>query len=226
MKSIQIAIDGPAGAGKSTIAKLVAKAFNFVYIDTGAMYRAVTLKAIRLNVNLADDNAFDFIDQTRFDYIDGNLIMDGENVDEMIRTREISNQVSLVSSHLSVREKTVKRQRALSEGKNVVMDGRDIGYHVLPNATFKFFLTADVETRAKRRYHENLNRNIHSSLEDLKVEIIARDDFDSNRKHSPLRPADDAIIVDTSDMSIDEVIETIKAKVREDEALWKQNSQK
>ncbi len=226
MKSIQIAIDGPAGAGKSTIAKLVAKAFNFVYIDTGAMYRAVTLKAIRLNVNLADDNAFDFIDQTRFDYIDGNLIMDGENVDGLIRTREISNKVSLVSSHLSVREKTVKRQRTLSEGKNVVMDGRDIGYHVLPNATFKFFLTADVSTRAQRRYNENKKRNIHSSLADLKEEIVARDHFDSNRKHSPLRPADDAIIVDTSNMSIDEVIETIKAKVREDETLWKQNSQK
>ena len=226
MSSIQIAIDGPAGAGKSTIAKLVAKAFHFVYIDTGAMYRAVTLKAMRNHVDLADENAFDFIDQTRFDYKDGMLYMDGENVDDEIRTREVSNNVSLVSSHYIVRHKTVKRQRELAEGKNVVMDGRDIGYHVLPNATFKFFLTADVQTRAKRRYKENLKRNIRSSLAELEEEIATRDRFDSSRKHSPLRAADDAIVIDTSDMRIESVVETITAKVREDETLWKQNSQK
>ncbi len=223
MKSIQIAIDGPAGAGKSTIAKLVAKAFNFVYIDTGAMYRAITLKAMRMNIDLDDENAFDFIDQTRFDYKDGELYMDKENVKDSIRTREVSNNVSLVSSHFTVRAKTVQRQQQLSKDLDVVMDGRDIGYKVLPNATFKFFLTANVQTRAERRYKENLKRNIHSSLDDLKDEIIARDYFDSHRKHSPLKPADDAIIIDTSEMSIDEVIETIKAKVREDEAIWKTN---
>jgi cytidylate kinase len=223
MNQIQIAIDGPAGAGKSTIAKLVAKAFNFVYIDTGAMYRAVTLKAMRLGVTLDDDTAFDFIDNTTFEYHDGNLHMDGEDVSDDIRTRDVSNNVSLVSSHLTVRNKTVNIQQELSKDLNVVMDGRDIGYNVLPNATFKFFLTANVETRAKRRHKENLERNIHTSLEDIKQEIIARDHFDTNRIHTPLKAAEDAIIIDTSDMSIDEVIETIKAKVREDETIWKQN---
>ena len=121
MKEVQIAIDGPAGAGKSTIAKLVAKAFDFVYIDTGAMYRAITLKAMRLNIDLADMNAFDFIDQTRFKYSDGDIYMDGENVSDDIRTTEISNNVSLVSSHKTVREKTVKRQQILSENLNVVI---------------------------------------------------------------------------------------------------------
>ncbi|MFW5838508.1 MAG: (d)CMP kinase [Bacillota bacterium] len=223
MNQIQIAIDGPAGAGKSTIAKLVAKAFNFVYIDTGAMYRAVTLKAMRLGVKLDDDTAFGFIDDTTFEYHDGNLYMDGKDVSEDIRTRDVSNNVSLVSSHLTVRNKMVKIQQELSKNLNVVMDGRDIGYNVLPNATFKFFLTANVETRAKRRHKENLERNIHTSLEDIKKEIIARDHFDTNRIHTPLKAANDAIIIDTSDMSIDEVIETIKAKVREDETIWKQN---
>ena len=218
MKTTQIAVDGPAGAGKSTIAKLVAKSFDFVYIDTGAMYRAITLKAMRMNIDLADGNAFDFIDQTRFDYKDGELIMDGENVSHLIRSHAISNNVSLVSSHYRVRHKTVHRQRVLAENKNIVMDGRDIGYNVLPHATFKFFLTADVQTRAKRRYKENLERGYESSLDALAKEIIARDHFDTNREHSPLKPADDAIIIDTSNKSIEEVIETIKAIVREDDS--------
>jgi len=186
METTQIAIDGPAGAGKSTIAKLVAKSFGFVYIDTGAMYRAITLKAMRMNIELADENAFDFIDQTRFDYKDGELIMDGENVSHLIRTHTISNNVSLVSSHYTVRHKTVHRQRVLATNKNVVMDGRDIGYNVLPDADFKFFLTADVQTRAKRRYKEDLERGFKSSLDALEKEIVARDHFDTNREHSPL----------------------------------------
>lgn len=226
MKTIQIAIDGPAGSGKSTIAKLVAKAFNFTHIDTGAMYRAITLKAMRLNIDLANEDAFDFIDQTRFDYKDDHLFMDGVDISQEIRTREVSNQVSLVSSHLSVREKTVKRQQRIAKGLNVVMDGRDIGYNVLPNADFKFYLTANVETRARRRYKENIERGIHSTLDELQKEIAARDDFDSSRIHSPLKPADDATIIDTSDMTIEEVIEAIKVKVREDETIWNLKSEK
>ncbi|MFU8786916.1 MAG: (d)CMP kinase [Candidatus Izemoplasmataceae bacterium] len=218
MKNIQIAIDGPAGSGKSTIAKLVAKAFEYTHIDTGAMYRAITLKAMRLNIDLSNEDAFDFIDQTRFDYKDGILYMDDEDVSKEIRTREVSNNVSLVSSHFIVRDKTVKRQQEISKNLNVVMDGRDIGYNVLPNADFKFYLTANVETRARRRYKENLERGIHSTLKELQTEISSRDAFDSSRVHSPLKPADDAIIIDTSDMSIEEVIETIKVKVREDDS--------
>ncbi len=217
MKTVQIAIDGPAGAGKSTIAKRVAKAFNYIYIDTGAMYRAITLKAMRLNVNLDDPNEFDFIDSTKFKYDEGNLILDNEDVGQLIRSREVSNNVSLVSSHLTVRNKTVKRQQELAKNINVVMDGRDIGTNVLINADFKFFLTASVQTRARRRYKENLERGIHSTLEDLQREIEARDKFDTSREHSPLKAAEDAIIIDTSDMTIDEVVSTIKRKVREDE---------
>ena len=217
MSTVQIAIDGPAGAGKSTIAKRVAAAFGFVYIDTGAMYRAITLKARRLQVALEDEAAFAFIDDTRFEYHDGELFMDDENVSQLIRTREVSNQVSLVAAHFEVRRRTVERQRLLAQNTSVVMDGRDIGYHVLPNATFKFFLTADVQTRAKRRYRENRERGIFTDMQELEREILARDKFDSNRKHSPLRPAEDAIVIDTSTMSIEDVVEAIKAKVREDE---------
>ncbi len=214
MATTQIAIDGPAGAGKSTIAKLVAELFKYTYIDTGAMYRAITLKAMRLNVELNDEDAFDFLNQTSFDYENGVLFMDSVDVSRLIRSREVSNNVSLVSSHQRVREILVERQRAIAHHKNVVMDGRDIGYNVLPNADFKFFLTANVATRAKRRFLENAQNGIHIPLEDLKNEIIARDDFDSNRTITPLKPAEDAIVIDTSDMKIEDVVKTIESIVR------------
>jgi len=217
MPNMQIAIDGPAGAGKSTIAKLVSELFEFTHIDTGAMYRAITLKAMRLNVELNDEDAFDFLDQTTFDYKDGVLFMDGKDVSRDIRSREVSNNVSLVSSHKRIREILVERQQALAEDHDVVMDGRDIGYNVLPHADFKFFLTADVETRAKRRFLENARNGIHIPLDDLRQEIIDRDKFDSSRVHSPLKPAEDAIIIDTSDMDIEDVVKTIEAKVREED---------
>ncbi len=214
MATTQIAIDGPAGAGKSTIAKLVAELFDFTYIDTGAMYRAITLKAMRLNVELNDEDAFDFLNQTSFDYKDGVLFMDGSDVSGFIRSREVSNNVSLVSSHRRVREILVERQRVIAQYKDVVMDGRDIGYNVLPNADHKFFLTANVVTRAKRRFLENAENGIHIPMEDLKNEIIARDDFDTNRAITPLKPADDAVVIDTSDMQIDDVVKTIESIVR------------
>jgi len=217
MSTMQIAIDGPAGAGKSTIARLVAQLFDFTYIDTGAMYRAITLKAMQLNVELNDEDAFDFLDQTSFDYKDGVLFMDGRDVSKEIRSREVSNNVSLVSSHRKVRRILVDRQRRIAANKSVVMDGRDIGYNVLPDADFKFYLTANVETRAKRRFLENAQNGIHIPLEDLKKEIIARDDFDTNRAVTPLKPADDAIIIDTSDMPIEDVVKSIEAIVREED---------
>ncbi len=217
MSRTQIAIDGPAGAGKSTIAKLVAQLFDFTYIDTGAMYRAITLKAMQQNVELNDEDAFDFLDQTTFDYKDGVLFMDNEDVSKAIRSREVSNNVSLVSSHKSIRLTLVDRQQKIAENKSVVMDGRDIGYNVLPNADYKFYLTANVETRAKRRFLENAQNGIHIPLEDLKKEIMARDDFDTNRAITPLKPAEDAIIIDTSDMPIEDVVKTIEAKVREED---------
>ena len=217
MKTVQIAIDGPAGAGKSTIAQLVAQRFNYTYIDTGAMYRAITLKAMQSEIDLQDENAFDFIDQTRFDFNNGILFMDGNDVSAQIRTREVSNHVSLVSSYYTVRTKLVDRQRQMADKLNVVMDGRDIGYHVLPSAKYKFYLTADVLTRAQRRYSENQSRGITIPMTELVEEIKTRDAFDSSREHSPLRPADDAIIIDTSNMSIETVVLTIESKVRKEE---------
>lgn len=214
MSYIQIAIDGPAGAGKSTIAKLIASQLQYTYIDTGAMYRAITLKALNRQVNLEDESAFSFVDQTSFEFIDGHLHMDGEDISSNIRTHKISNNVSLVSSYLSVRKECVRIQQEIAARQNVVMDGRDIGYKVLPNADFKFFLTASIEKRAQRRYKDNIERGIKSDIDILRQKIKQRDEFDSTREHSPLRPADDAIIIDTSDLTIEQVVELITKRIK------------
>jgi len=213
---IQIAIDGPAGAGKSTIAKLIADKLNYTHIDTGSMYRAITLKAIILNIDLADENSYGFVDDTTFKSINNEIYMDGKNVSSEIRGNDVSNNVSLVSSHLYVRERLVKAQYDMAQNFNIVMDGRDIGYNVLPDATYKFFLTASIETRAKRRHMDNLNRGIKSDVERLQKEIKRRDHLDQTRKHSPLKPAEDAEIIDTSDLSIDQVVNLITGKIREE----------
>jgi cytidylate kinase len=213
---IQIAIDGPAGAGKSTIAKLIADKLNYTHIDTGSMYRAITLKAIILNIDLADENSYGFVDDTTFKFINNEIYMDGKNVSSEIRGNDVSNNVSLVSSHLYVRERLVKAQYDMAQNFNIVMDGRDIGYNVLPDATYKFFLTASIETRAKRRHMDNLNRGIKSDVERLQKEIKRRDHLDQTRKHSPLKPAEDAEIIDTSDLSIDQVVNLITGKIREE----------
>ena len=215
MKYMQIALDGPAGAGKSTIAKIVSQQLNYMYIDTGAMYRAITLKAILMDIDLQDETQFDFIYDTHFIFEDGHLLMDGENISERIRDNDVSNNVSLVASYLSVRKQLVLSQQKMAENHNVVMDGRDIGTVVLPNADFKFYITASIETRAIRRHRDNLNRNIESNLEVLKEEIKQRDLYDSTRKHSPLKPALDAQTIDTSEMSINDVVALITLKIRE-----------
>jgi len=215
VKHIQIALDGPAGAGKSTIAKLVAKDLGFTYIDTGAMYRAVTLKAMKLGIDMNNEADYEFLYSTQFQFEDGHLFMDGIDVSNHVRSTEISNNVSLVSSFLSVREQLVMIQQEMAQKVSVVMDGRDIGFKVLPDADFKFFLTASIEERATRRHQDNLKRNIHSNIEQLKEEIARRDYLDTTREHSPLRPATDALIVDTSHMSIAEVVAFITNKIRE-----------
>ena len=215
MKYIQIALDGPAGAGKSTIAKLLAKALQYTYIDTGAMYRAVTLKAIENNIDLKDEAAFDFIYSTIFEFKNGHLFMDGKDVSLRIRNHDVSNNVSLVSSYLSVRKQLVLAQQIMAKNDNVVMDGRDIGYMVLPNAQFKFYITASIEERARRRHQDNIARGLKSDINTLFKEIERRDHLDSTRKHSPLKPASDAVILDTSNLSIEDVTALITLRIRE-----------
>lgn len=217
MKYIQIAIDGPAGAGKSTIAKLVAKELNFTHIDTGAMYRAVTLKAMENNIDLHDEEAFKFIYHTEFEFVNNHLHMDNKDVSGRIRDHDISNNVSLVSSYLTVRKKVVELQQIMAKNDNIVMEGRDIGTIVLPNADYKFFLTASIEERANRRLEDNEKRGIKTDLEKLKTEIARRDYLDTTREHSPLRTADDAVIIDTSHLTIQEVVSSITLRIREEE---------
>jgi len=217
MNYIQIAIDGPAGAGKSTIAKLIAEHLNYIYIDSGAMYRAITLKALNLGIDLEDEQKYGFVKNTEFKFLEGILFMDGEDVSHDIRENVVSNNVSLVSSYFFVREELVMAQQILAKNHNVVMDGRDIGYKVLPDAKYKFYLTASIKKRAERRNLDNQERKIESNLEVIEKEIERRDFLDTTRKYSPLKAADDAVIIDTSDLAIDQVVKLITDKIMEDE---------
>ncbi len=206
----RIAIDGPAGAGKSTISKKVAKILGFEYIDTGAMYRAVTLKALNLKINLYQEEEYKFLEETKIDFRNQLLFLDDKNVSEEIRTLEVTNNVSLASSFAYVRGKMVQLQRELAGKKNVIMDGRDIGTVVLPDADLKIFLNANIEERAKRRMNERLEKNqTVQTLAATIEEIKERDEKDSNRPISPLQKAEDAVEVDTSKLNVDEVIEEI-----------------
>ena len=211
----KIAIDGPAGAGKSTIAKIIAKQLNIEYIDTGAMYRAITLKALRLGIDMEDDNAYSFLNDTELDICNGRFIMDGEDVSEAIRTVEVTENVSTPSKIGVVRSFLVDYQRKISDSKSVIMDGRDIGTVVLPDADLKIYLIASVECRAKRRMLERELKGIYKTLEETMLEIETRDHKDSTRKISPLKCAEDAIVVDSSDMTIDEVVSEIIKLVNE-----------
>ncbi|MDD4212976.1 MAG: (d)CMP kinase [Bacilli bacterium] len=212
----QIAIDGPAGAGKSTIAKEVAKALHCEYIDTGAMYRAVTLKALRLDINMENESEYSFLDNTTIDFQQGKLFLDNQDVSEDIRSLIVSNNVSLVSKFKNVREKMVTLQQKLVQSKNIIMDGRDIGTVVLPNANLKIFLTANVEERARRRLMERCTAGKECfTLEETIREIQERDYKDSHREISPLAKATDAIEIDTSNDSVSEVVEKIISLVME-----------
>ena len=211
----QIAIDGPAASGKSTIAKKVAEKLGFEYLDTGAMYRAVTLKALRLGINLENEDEYKFLENTKLEFINNKLHMDGEDVSKEIRTLEVTNNASLVAKFGYVRAKLVAMQQKLSESQNIIVDGRDIGTVVLPNANLKIFLTASVRVRAIRRMKENETRGITLSLEETEKDLEIRDYKDSHREIGPLTQADDAVLVDTSDLSVEEVIETITRLVFE-----------
>ena len=214
MKYYSIAIDGPAGAGKSTIAKRIAKHLNFIYVDTGAMYRALALYFIRNNISPDEKekikNACNNADIT-IEYLNGEqqVILNGENVSHLIRTEEVGNMASAASVYPSVRLKLVELQRNLAKKANVVMDGRDIGTYVLPNADLKIYLTASSSERARRRYLELKERGIAADISEIEKDIIERDKRDMNRDFAPLRQAEDAILIDSSDMTIEEVTETI-----------------
>ena len=207
---ISVAIDGPAGAGKSTIAKLVGKKFDLMYINTGAMYRAVALLAKRNDIDTTNITALmSMIDNMEMHFENDDLILDGVNIQNEITMPEISAIVSNYASIPEVRSKLVSLQRKMSEKYNVIMDGRDIGTVVLKNSKFKFFLTASPEERARRRYTELLNRGLDVNYDKLLEDIIKRDYIDSTREVDPLRKADDAIEIDSSNYNIDEVTEII-----------------
>lgn len=211
----KIAIDGPAGAGKSTISKIVAEKLGFQYIDTGAMYRAITYKAIKLGVDLEKEESYDFLNNTKLDVDGTKIYIDNQDVSTEIRSVEITTNVSTPSKIGVVRSWLVDYQRRISDSKNVVMDGRDIGTVVLPNADLKIYLDASAECRAERRRKERLEKGVDISLEETLEEIKTRDFKDSTREISPLKKADDAVLVDSSNMSIEEVVDTIIGLVNE-----------
>ncbi|GLC79988.1 (d)CMP kinase [Lacrimispora brassicae] len=213
-KVYNIAVDGPAGAGKSTIARSVAERLNFVYVDTGAMYRAMALHFLRNGIPAADEAAIsrsaEKVDVT-ISYENGmqQVILNGENVSGLIRTQEVSAMASAVSVYMPVRRKLVELQKNLALKENVIMDGRDIGTCVLPHADLKIYLTASSRVRAKRRYEELSAKGEECSLEDIEKDIIERDYRDMNRENSPLKQAEDAILVDSSSMTVPEVVDRI-----------------
>lgn len=219
-KKISIAIDGPAAAGKSTIAKLVANTLHYIYVDTGAMYRAMTYKALVHHVSLYDEAALSALlletDIELKPSVEGQLVfVDGQNVTAAIRNNEVTSNVSEVAKHRLIREEMVRRQQLFAKHGGVVMDGRDIGTHVLPNAEVKIFMIASVEERAQRRYQENLQKGFSSDIEQLQAEIALRDKQDSERKVAPLKKAEDAIEIDTTSLTIDQVVDQIMSLTKE-----------
>lgn len=209
-----IAIDGPAGAGKSTIAKKVARELSCVYVDTGAMYRAMALYLLRRNVDRENPEEIGEVCQgaeISIEYKNGEqiVLLNGENVNPFLRREEVGNMASVSSANLKVREKLLDLQRKLAASMSVVMDGRDIGTTILPNAEVKIYLTASSLTRAERRYLELQEKGLSCDLEEIRKDIEERDSRDMNREISPLRQAEDAVLVDSSEMTIEEVVKCI-----------------
>ena len=219
-KMYNIAIDGPAGAGKSTIAKLVAKKLGYIYVDTGSMYRAMALACIRKGIEASDEeNVIKTCMEcdVTINYENGvqQVYLNGENVNGYIRVEEVSNMTSAISVYGPVREKLVELQRSLAKKQDVIMDGRDIGTCVLKDAFLKIYLTASTRTRAERRYKELIEKKIDCNLDEIEKDIIDRDYRDMHRDISPLTLAEDAVLVDCSYMNIDEVVDTIINLVNE-----------
>lgn len=217
---IAVAVDGPAGAGKSSISKIVAKKLGYLYIDTGAMYRSVTWAVLHNHIDVNNQNAVEALlpelDLTMEASDDScKVFIAGQDVTDFIRTPQVNNAVSIVASYKGVRQYLVERQRLMAEAGGVILDGRDIGSVVLPNAELKIYLTASVEARAMRRYLEVKGTVNEQTLEDIKDSVMQRDDMDKNRKESPLIQVEDAVLVDSSEMTFDETVEYILHLVQE-----------
>lgn len=216
MREFIVTVDGPAGSGKSTIAKIIAKKYGFTYLDTGAMYRMIALYALENNISLDDTEAVeDMLKNTKLDIIGNQFFLNGKDVSEEIRTPRVSAIVSPVSAIKEVRVKLVDLQREISKGKSVILDGRDIGTVVFPNGDVKIFLVASPEERAKRRLKEYEEKGVEADYESVLASIKERDYLDSTRKESPLKKAEDAHEIDSSTMSIDEVVEAISKYIDE-----------
>ncbi len=217
---IAVAVDGPAGAGKSSISKIVAKKLGYLYIDTGAMYRSVTWAVLHNHIDVNNQKAVEALlpelDLTMEASDDScKVFIAGQDVTDFIRTPQVNNAVSIVASYKGVRQYLVERQRLMAEAGGVILDGRDIGSVVLPNADLKIYLTASVEARAMRRYLEVKGTVNEQTLEDIKDSVMQRDDMDKNRKESPLIQVEDAVLVDSSEMTFDETVEYILHLVQE-----------
>lgn len=214
MSNLVIAVDGPAGAGKSTIAKLIADKLNINYIDTGAMYRAVTYKCLQNNIDINnEEEVINMAKECDIDFKDNNIYLNGNILKDEIRTMEVSNNVSNVAKIKEVRYLMVDIQRNIGKMSSVILDGRDIGSYVFPNADYKFFLVATPEERGNRRYKELINKGYNTNLEEIIKDIIKRDEIDSNREFAPLVKAEDAIEIDTTGKNIDEVVNSVLSKI-------------
>ncbi|MGX7395221.1 (d)CMP kinase [Carnobacterium mobile] len=219
-KKIMIAIDGPASAGKSTVAKILAKDLGYVYCDTGAMYRALTYQALQFKIDPTDEQALvSLLKKMELSFEPSEkkqkVFVNHVEVTEAIRQPDVTNLVSVVAAHSEVRKELVKRQKKIADQGKIVMDGRDIGTAVLPHAEVKIFLVASVDERADRRYKENLSNGVNTPLDTLKQEIAERDYKDSHRTVSPLKQAEDAILVDTTGLGIEQVVQKIKDIIAE-----------
>ena len=216
MSNFIIALDGPSGSGKSTIANILAKKLKISYLNTGSMYRAVTLFFLENNIKKSDKIDIDLLRKINIDIKGDKVFLNEKDVSEKIRNKEVTENVSWVSSIFLVRKYLVDMQRKISQNKSIILDGRDIGTVVFPNAKYKFFLVASSEVRAKRRYEQN---EIDKSLEEIQKDIEKRDYLDSHRGISPLKKAEDAIEIDSSNLTIDETIEEIINKMDKEDVL-------
>ncbi len=215
MNNLVIAVDGPAGAGKSTIAKIIANKLNINYIDTGAMYRAITYKCLKNNVNVENsEEVVELAKSTEIDFKDNNIYLDKKIVNDEIRTVDVSNNVSKVSKIKEVRKLLVDVQRNIGSKSSVILDGRDIGSVVFPNADYKFYLIATPEERGTRRFKEMKNKGYDVNLDEIIKDIVDRDKMDMNRKFAPLVKAKDALEIDTTGKTIDDVVDEVVSKIK------------